>query len=138
MHYKKQKQILNSHHYLIYGTPFIFFHSKVTLHLFFPSSLAGRFHMRIQSFLKSKIVTSKEAFLKACDSPDFFDFLEIGQNSSIILCDGMTVTNTNITGVSARIYATSKAILWRSYYFICASFALNASLNSRLILTGTS
>lgn len=92
--------------------------------------------MRQEKFLQSRIVCSLKQWNIKIESPDFYEAIPLGRNSAVIVSDGLTVINSNVISISSRIYSTSKLLLWRTWFFLCTSFALNANLRTRLVLTG--
>ena len=64
--------------------------------------------MRTESFLQSRVTTSLSQFNQKIESFDFFDAIPLGENSAIIISDGMVIRNTNVISISSKIYSTSK------------------------------
>ena len=74
----------------------------------------GRLHMRTDSFLSVRVVTSTREFEKKIESPDFYDALPLGKTSAVMIEDGIVVQNTNVISISSKIYSVSKV----SYSFL--------------------
>ena len=100
------------------------------------SKKKGRFHMKQEQFLQARVVCSVKQWNIKIESPHFYDAIPIGRNSAVILSDGLTIPNSNVISISSRIYSTSKLLLWRTWFYLCTSFSLNANLRTRLVLTG--
>lgn len=77
--------------------------------------------MRTESFLQSRVTTSLSQFNQKIESFDFFDAIPLGENSAIIISDGMVIRNTNVISISSKIYSTSK---------VCASLCVFDALFS--------
>ena len=97
---------------------------------------AGRFHIRRQDFLSTRVVTSKASFERAIIEENFFDYVPVGKNAAILLLDGKPYINTNLPSISSRIYSSSKGVMWRSKMYITANFSMISQSQSRLLLTG--
>ena len=92
--------------------------------------------MKQEQFLQARVVCSVKQWNIKIESPHFYDAIPIGRNSAVILSDGLTIPNSNVISISSRIYSTSKLLLWRTWFYLCTSFSLNANLRTRLVLTG--
>ena len=94
------------------------FHSLFLIHLpplvqslplnLVPSSPSGRLHMRTDSFLEVKLVTTVREFDRKIHDPDFYDALPLGNSCAVMIKDGIVVQNTNVISISSKIYSVSK------------------------------
>ena len=119
--------------------------------------------MHTENFMQNRVTTSLSQFNQKIESFDFFDAIPLGENSAIIISDGMVIKNTNVISISSKIYSTSKVcvslciifpkylyrlrilltylqlfqlLLWRTFFYLSSAFSLFSGLRSRLVLTG--
>ena len=80
--------------------------------------MSGKFHANVEGFLNSKLITSKDAFMKAMDNDTFFSYRYINPQAAVALFDGITVLCKNPIHISATVY-DSKCLIT-----ICIPFTI--------------
>ena len=59
-------------------------------------SIPGKFHQRVESFMRAKVATTKKQFLQQVSSPDFIDLVAISPDAAICIFDGLQVYCRNL------------------------------------------
>ena len=73
------------------------------------NSLCGRLHMNISNLLSTKLCISRRLFQKYTLMDNFFNFVYINNNASLITFDGHCRTTNNVPAISSRVYSLRQA-----------------------------